>query len=88
MRALVLTLALALAGCATRPATVSVPVVVGCVGQLPARPVNTFGAGAYPGDKAAAQAALIDSAAWEGYATKLEVVIAGCPRTVEKVKGV
>jgi hypothetical protein len=54
------------------------PVAVGCVGELPARPANTFGTGAYPGDKAAAQAALVDSAAWEGYATKLEVVVAGC----------
>lgn len=77
MRAMIL--CLLLAGCATEPQKVSVPVTVGCVGQVPARPVNTFGAGAYPGDKVAAQAALIDSAAWEGYATKLEVVIAGCP---------
>ena len=74
---------LVLAGCATEPQKVSIPVVVGCVGLLPARPVNTFGAGAYPGDKAAAQAALIDSAAWEGYATKLEVVIAGCQKSAK-----
>jgi hypothetical protein len=78
MRALIL--CLLLAGCAAEPQRVPVPVAVGCVGAVPARPVNTFGAGAYPGDKAAAQAALIDSAAWEGYATKLEVVIAGCPK--------
>lgn len=77
MRALML--CLLLAGCAVEPQKVPVPVSVGCVGPVPARPVNTFGAGAYPGDKAAAQAALIDAAAWEGYATKLEVVIAGCP---------
>ena len=76
MRALVL--CLALAGCAGSPEKVPVPVTIGCVGDVPARPVSTFGAGAYPGDKAAAQAALIDSAAWEGYATKLEVVISGC----------
>ena len=70
-----------LAGCAApRDAgkPVSVPVVAGCVGAVPARPANTFGAGAYPGDKAAAQAALIDAAAWEGYATKLEVILFGC----------
>ena len=78
MRALIL--CLLLAGCATTPAPVPVPVSVGCVGALPARPANTFGAGAYPGDKLAAQAALIDSAAWEGYALNLEAVIAGCPR--------
>ncbi|MBD8531590.1 MULTISPECIES: hypothetical protein [unclassified Massilia] len=78
-----------LAGCTSSPLPkISVPVAVGCVGAVPARPVSTFGAGTYPGDKAAAQAALIDAAAWEGYATKLEVVIAGCSRTVEKVKGV
>ncbi len=69
-----------LAGCATSPLpAVSVPVAVGCVGAMPERPVSTFGAGAYPGDKAAAQAALIDAAAWEGYAMKLEVELAGCP---------
>ena len=77
MRALIL--CLLLAGCATRPTPVPVPVSVGCVGALPARPANTFGAGAYPGDKAAAQAALIDASAWEGYALQLEVIIAGCP---------
>ena len=36
------------------------------------------GAGMWPGNKAAAQAALIDAALWHGYATKLEVVVAGC----------
>ena len=77
MRALIL--CLLLAGCGTEPQKVPVPVTVGCVGKQPARPVKTFGAGAYPGDKAAAQAALIDGAAWEGYALKLEVIIAGCP---------
>ena len=77
MRALIL--CLLLAGCATRPTPAPVPVAVGCVGAVPARPLNTFGAGAYPGDKAAAQAALIDGAAWEGYALQLEVIIAGCP---------
>lgn len=81
MRALIL--CWLLAGCAAEPQTIPVPVTVGCVGEVPARPTNTFGAGAYPGDKAAAQAALIDSAAWEGYALKLEVVIAGCPKRGE-----
>ena len=78
MRAVIL--CLLLAGCAAEPQKIPVPVTVGCVGEVPARPVSTFGAGAYPGDKAAAQAALIDSVAWEGYALKLEVVITGCPR--------
>lgn len=77
MRALIL--CLLLGGCAAEQHKISVPVAVGCVGEVPARPVNTFGAGAYPGDKAAAQAALIDSAAWEGYALQLEIIIAGCP---------
>ena len=71
---------LLLVGCAAKPEKVPVPVAVGCVGDVPARPASSFGAGAYPGDKAAAQAALIDAAAWEGYATKLEVVITGCPK--------
>ncbi|MDQ2821766.1 MAG: hypothetical protein M3Y65_15465 [Pseudomonadota bacterium] len=68
-----------LAGCATKsPIEVKIPVTVPCVGEIPARPGSTFGAGKWPGDKAAAQAALIDSALWQGYATKLEVVVAGC----------
>jgi hypothetical protein len=73
-------LTLALAGCATKPPTVEVkiPVAVPCAGELPARPGSTFGAGKWPGDKAAAQAALIDAALWQGYAVKLEVVVAGC----------
>jgi len=75
-----LILCLLLAGCATEPQKILMPVAVGCVGAVPARPVATFGAGAYPGDKAAAQAALIDGAAWEGYALQLEVIIAGCPK--------
>jgi hypothetical protein len=79
-------LVLALAGCSTEARQIPVPVTVGCIGAVPARPANTFGAGAYPGDKAAAQAALIDATAWEGYATKLEVVIAGCSRAIEKNK--
>lgn len=78
MKALIL--CLLLAGCATEPQKIPMPVAVGCVGAVPARPVATFGAGAYPGDKAAAQAALIDAAAWEGYALQLEVIIAGCPK--------
>lgn len=72
-------LILLLAGCATKPPIeVKIPVTVPCVGELPARPGSTFGAGKWPGDKAAAQAALIDAALWQGYATKLEVVVAGC----------
>lgn len=68
-----------LAGCATKPPIeVKIPVTVPCVGELPARPGSTFGAGKWPGDKAAAQAALIDAALWQGYAIKLEVVVAGC----------
>lgn len=69
-----------LAGCASAPPAVEVkiPVTVPCVGDLPARPGSTFGAGKWPGDKAAAQAALIDAALWQGYAVKLEVVVAGC----------
>jgi len=78
-----LVLCLLLAGCAAEPQKISVPVAAGCVGAVPARPINTFGAGVYPGDKAAAQAALIDGAAWEGYALKLEVIIAGCARRLD-----
>lgn len=78
MKRMILLCAL-LAGCATKPPLeVNIPVTVPCVGELPARPGSTFGAGKWPGDKAAAQAALIDAALWQGYAVKLEVVVAGC----------
>lgn len=77
-------LAVLLAGCGgmprCEPQVVKVPVPVGCLGDAPARPVNTFNVGAYPGEKAAAQAALVDAAAWEGYAIKLEVAQAGCDK--------
>lgn len=81
MRAVLLLIAaLAMAGCATTPRTLtaSVPVAVGCLGPKPARPESSFGIGPYPGDKEAAQTALKDSAAWEGYATGLEAAMAGC----------
>lgn len=80
MKTVLLLIACALAGCKTAPkaVTVDVPVAVGCLGPKPARPVSTFGVGAYPGDKAAAQAALAESSAWQGYAVGLEVAMAGC----------
>lgn len=67
-------------GCATAPKPVElhVSVSIPCVGTLPDRPGSPFGAGKWPGDNAAAQAALIDAALWQGYATKLEVVVAAC----------
>ena len=52
--------------------------VAGCLGAAPARPVSTFNVGASPGEKAAAQAALVDAAACEGHAIGLEVAQAGC----------
>lgn len=79
MKAALLACAL-LAGCCSTPdpVVVKVPVAVGCLGPKPARPAPKFGVGQYPGDKAAAQAALLDAAAWEGYAAGLEVAMAGC----------
>lgn len=72
-------LLLMLAGCAAeKPVTAEVPVYSPCVTKTPPRPVPKFGAGEYPGDKAAAQAALLDAAAWEWYATLLEIQLAGC----------
>lgn len=76
---LLMLLCASLGGCAAPSGMV--PVSVACVGPVPARPVTTFGSGGYPGDKAAAQAALVDAMAWEAYATRLEVIIAGCPST-------
>jgi hypothetical protein len=79
-------LVLALTGCATtqpkcEPAkVVEKAVAVGCLGDTPDEPVDQVGAGAYPGDKAAAQAALIDAAAWKGYAVKLRASQAGCDK--------
>lgn len=58
----------------------NVPAQAGCLGAALARPVNSFNVGAYPGENAAAQAALVDAAAWEGYAIGLEVAQAGCDR--------
>lgn len=82
--ALIATLAVALAGCGAmpqcEPLVVKVPVPVGCLGAAPARPVNSFNVGACPDEKAAAQAALIDAAAWEGYAISLEMAQSGCDR--------
>jgi hypothetical protein len=84
IRFLVVALAAAMTGCGAMPQCdpqiVKVPVPVGCLGDAPVRPVNTFNVGAYPGEKAAAQAALVDAAAWEGYAIGLEVAQAGCDR--------
>jgi hypothetical protein len=48
------------------------------------RPTNRYGVGVYPGDKAAAQIALQDSAAWEVYSAGLEAAMAGCRPKDEK----
>lgn len=79
---------LALAGCATAPPKaqiVEVPVAIGCLGPKPSRPTPKFGVGDYPktpdgkdDDKKAAQTALAEASGWEGYATGLEVSMAGC----------
>lgn len=74
------TLGALLAGCGTLPSQrVEVPIPIPCISSaLPARPVSRFGAGPYPGGKAAAQLALQDGMEWEGYAVKLEALLAGC----------
>lgn len=76
---------LGLAGCATAPAprapeTTKVAVSVSCLGDTGVRPLNTFNHGDYPGEAAAAKAALVDAAAWEGYAIGLEVAMSGCAK--------
>ena len=87
IRLMIVALAAAMSGCGVIPRcesqVVKVPVPVGCLGSTPARPVNTFNVGVYPGEKAAAQAALVDAAAWEGYAIALEVAQAGCYKKPE-----
>ena len=82
-RVMMLELVLLLTGCASAPPApqvVDVPVAVGCLGGVPVRPVSRYGVGDWPGDKAAAQAALADANAWEEYATGLEGAMAGCSR--------
>jgi hypothetical protein len=70
---------LLLVGCGSTPApTASVPVAIGCLGAVPARPVDQFGVGPHPGEKAAAQAALLDLGAYKKYSTGLEVAMTGC----------
>lgn len=78
MKTLIVAMCLALTGCGSTGPTAQVPVGVSCVEKKPARPEEKFGAGDYPGDKAAAQAALQDKNAWKGYAIELENIIAGC----------
>lgn len=75
----ILILALLLTGCATaKQEPYKVPVGVGCLDAVPARPVAKLGAGDYPGEKAAAQAALLDADAWQRYSLKLEAAMSGC----------
>jgi hypothetical protein len=87
MKRLMMCTALALlAGCGVAPMkceppqVVKVPVSVGCLGDEPEEPADQVGAGAYPGDALAAKAALIDAAAWRGYAAKLKASQAGCDK--------
>ncbi|WP_395406323.1 hypothetical protein ACHMW6_06525 [Pseudoduganella sp. UC29_106] len=71
-------LILLLAGCATKPITADKPVYAPCVKDVPARPVETFGEGEYPGEVQASKSAVIDLSTWKKYALQLEGVIAGC----------
>lgn len=85
MKLLMIWALLVLTGCGAMPKCeppqeVKIPVPVGCLGDVPTRPVNSYGAGEYPGDAAAARAALVDAAAWEGYAVGLEAAQAGCDK--------
>lgn len=76
----------ALAGCAGAPVkpepavVVNKAVAVGCLGAAPVMPMDAFSAGPWPGDKAAAQAALVDREAWKLYATRLLASQAGCDK--------
>ncbi len=78
MRAMII--AACLSGCAAAPQIVNVPVKVGCLGDLPARPVTRFNVGAWPSHGEAAKIAIIDALAWEKYASSLEVTMAGCDK--------
>lgn len=87
MKPILILLAIVLAGCATKaPPNASIPVAIGCLGDLPARPVDRFGVGAAPGEKDAAQAALLDLSAYKKYSTGLEVAMTGCRPKGEVLK--
>ena len=67
-----------LPGSAAKPVEVRIPVFVSCIDTVPGWSGSTFGAGKRPRDKRAAPAALVDPALWQGYALRIEVVVAGC----------
>lgn len=90
MKRLMIWSVLMLTGCGAAPLKcqppqeVKVPVSVGCLGDAPVRPVSAYKVGEYPGGAPAAQAALLDAAAWEGYAVRLEAAQAGCDKKPAK----
>lgn len=77
---------LLLAGCGATVPRANVQVAIGCLGPVPERPVDRFGVGPAPGEKDAAQAALLDRAAYKKYSTGLEVAMSGCRPKGEVLK--
>lgn len=83
-RAIIMFVALALSGCALRPAveqkvvTAEVKVREPCIKRAPDRPAYRTGKGAYPGEKAAAKILADDFEQAERYGTAWEAAAAGC----------
>lgn len=76
----VLLICLLLAGCATTPETVKIPVSVPCIdpSDTPAKPVLQFEQLPWIDGKTAAQRLLADFYALQAYSTRLEIQLAGC----------
>jgi len=81
--AMIPALALSVAACTLQTVRVEVPVTVPCLGQDPAPPEYQFGAGDYPGEKAASKALLHDLNAAKQHAADLKTQMSGC-RYAEK----
>lgn len=84
MRAILIAMALALAGCQTTPppkpevVTVHVKIKEPCISKAPDRPTYKTGQGAYPGDKVAASLLAEDFEKADQYATQWETAAIGC----------
>jgi hypothetical protein len=77
MRTIVLLAAL-LAGCASGPQVVNVPVSMPCLGPSPASPDYRYGVGEYPGNVQAAKLMAVDLVAAKQYSVDLKAQMAGC----------
>lgn len=73
----ILTITSVVAGCSSAPVVrmpdvVRVPGVVGCLGNVPERPINTLQSRCLAGEAEAAKSALVDAATREVYSLQLK----------------